>query len=94
MHEHLFEHQKALDEADLQTYAIELGLDGDRFEQDRRSPEVAGHIDRDIDSGERCGVEGTPTFYVNGIRHDGGYDLENLRAAIVASMQPSSEALR
>jgi hypothetical protein len=73
MHEYLFERQKALKDADLRSYAIELGLDAGRFERDRTSPEIARRIDRDLASGERSGVQGTPTFYVNGIRHDAGY---------------------
>ena len=92
MHEYLFEHQKQLKELDLRRYATELGLDADRFERDRRSPEVAHRIERDLASGERSGVEGTPTFYVNGVRHDGSYELDSLREAIVASMQPASNA--
>ena len=92
MHEYLFEHQNHLEELDLQKYATELGLDADRFERDRRSPEIARRIDQDINSGERSGVEGTPTFYVNDIRHDGGFDLESLRQAIVTSMQRISQA--
>ena len=87
MHDYLFEHQKQLEELDLQTYAIELRLDADRFDRDRRSLDIAGRIDRDLHSGERSGVEGPPTFYVNGIRHDGGYDLDSLRPAIVASVR-------
>ena len=86
MHEYLFEHQQQLEDADLQRYALELGLDVDRFERERKSLEIGRRIDRDLDSGERSGVEGTPTFYVNGIRHEGGYDLESLRPAIAASM--------
>jgi protein-disulfide isomerase len=84
MHAYLFDHQHALEDADLKRYAVELGLDSDRFARDRTSPEVENRIDRDLASGERSGVPGTPTFYVNGIRHDGGYDLESLRSAIVA----------
>jgi len=87
MHELLFEHQNHLEELDLQKYVTELGLDADRFNRDRGSQDIAGRIDRNLDSGERSGVAGTPTFYVNGIRHDGGYDLDSLRSAIVASMQ-------
>jgi protein-disulfide isomerase len=84
MHEYLFEHQEALEDADLQRYAEELGLDSSRFARDRTSPDVENRIDRDLASGERSGVPGTPTFYVNGIWHDGGYDLESLRSAIAA----------
>jgi protein-disulfide isomerase len=86
MHEYLFEHQKALDELDLSRYAVELGLDPHRFERDRTTPEVAHRIERDLESGERSGVSGTPTFYVNGIRHDGGDDRGSLRSAIVARL--------
>ena len=92
MHEYLFEHQNHLEEHDLRTYAVELQLDADRFERDRKSPEIARRIDRDLNSGERSGVKGTPTFYVNGIRHDGGYELDSLRPAIDASMQNASKA--
>jgi protein-disulfide isomerase len=83
MHDYLFEHQKALADADLDRYAVELGLDADRFARDRTTPEVETRIERDLASGERSGVPGTPTFYVNGIRHDGGYDLESLRSALL-----------
>jgi protein-disulfide isomerase len=92
MHEHLFDHQQHLEDADLQRYAMELGLDVDRFNRDRSSSAIASRINRDLDGGERSGVEGTPTFYVNGMRHDGGYDLESLRPAIVTSMQRVSKA--
>jgi protein-disulfide isomerase len=90
MHEYLFAHQKALEEADLHQYAIELGLDLVRFARERTSPEVAARIDRDLASGERSGVEGTPTFYVNGVRHDGGYDVDSLRSAIKAHLSRAS----
>ena len=92
MHEYLFEHQNALEDADVRRYAVELGLDSDRFARDRTSPEVENRIDRDLASGERSGVPGTPTFFVNGIRHDGGYDLESLRSAIVADIDGRAKA--
>jgi len=92
MHEYLFEHQKALADADLKRYAVELGLDSDRFAHDRTSGDVENRIDRDVASGERSGVPGTPTFYVNGTRHDGGYDLESLRAAILAHIDWRAKA--
>jgi protein-disulfide isomerase len=92
MHEYLFEHQKALEDADLKRYALELGLDSDRFARDRTSPEVQSRIERDLTSGERSGVPGTPTFFVNGIRHDGGYDLESLRSAIAARIDGPTKA--
>ena len=92
MHDYLFEHQQALEDADLKRYAVELGLDSDRFARDRASPEVETRIDRDLASGERSGVPGTPAFYVNGIRHDGVYDLESLRSAILAHIDGRAQA--
>ena len=92
MHEYLFEHQEALEEADLERYAIELGLDAGRFERDRGAPPIARRIDRDLASGDRSGVEGTPTFFVDGVQHGGGYDLESLRLAIVASTERIAQA--
>ncbi len=86
MHEYLFEHQHALEDADLHQYALDLGLEPVRFDRDRTSPEVARRIDRDRASGERSGVIGTPTFYVNGVRHDGSFDVDSLRAAVATAM--------
>ncbi len=90
MHEYLFEHQKALAESDLHRYALELRLDGERFEHDRRSSRVRERVERDLASGEAGGVQGTPTFYVNGIRHDGSYDVDSLRSAVVGHLRSGS----
>jgi len=90
MHEYLFEHQKALAESDLRRYALELRLDGERFEHDRRSSRVRERVERDLASGEASGVQGTPTFYVNGIRHDGSYDVDSLRSAVVGHLRSGS----
>ena len=92
MHEYLFEHQKALEDAALRRYAVELGLDSDRFARDRTSRQVESRIERDLASGERSGVIGTPTFYVDGIRHERGYDLESLRSAILAHLDGRAKA--
>jgi protein-disulfide isomerase len=91
MHEYLCEHQKALAESDLHSYALELRLDADRFERDRRSSQVIERVERDLASGEASGVQGTPTFFVNGTRHDGAYDLESLRSAVVGHLRSGSE---
>jgi protein-disulfide isomerase len=75
MHELLFHRQKALDEDDLRTYASEIGLDLDRFDQDRADAEVLARIERDVASGEATGVvRGTPTLFVEGDLYQGGYD--------------------
>jgi protein-disulfide isomerase len=87
MHDYLFEHQQALEETDLHQYAIDLGLEPDRFDRDRTSAEVTQRINRDRQSGERSGVPGTPTFFVNGVRHDAPFDVDSLRSAIMAQLQ-------
>jgi len=85
MHEYLFEHQHALEDADLHQYALDLGLEPVRFDRDRASGEPTL---RGVDS---AGVMGTPTFYVNGVRHDGSFDVDSLRAAVVAVMERPTE---
>lgn len=64
----LFEHQRALEDEDLTRYAQQIGLDLERFEADLHAPETQAAIERDREEGSRLGVEGTPTFFVNGRR--------------------------
>jgi protein-disulfide isomerase len=64
------------------------------FDRDRTSPGVARRIDRDLASGERSGVEGTPTFYVNGVRHDGRFDMDSPRSAIMVQLTGVEEERR
>jgi protein-disulfide isomerase len=85
MHDLLFEHQDALEDEDLLTYASVLGLDVERFVQDLASGVYAPRVREHFMSGVRSGVNGTPTFFVNGRRHDGGYDLPTLLHAIAAA---------
>ena len=83
MHERLFHRQKALEDGDLRGYAAQLGLDVTAFDTDRASTAVADRIRRDIDSGLSSGqVLGTPTLFINGILHRGGYDPPTLLAAL------------
>jgi Na+/H+ antiporter NhaA len=85
MHDVLFEHQDALRLPDLMRYAEELGLDRERFANDLRLHAHAGRIAEDVDSADLSGVSGTPTFFVNGRRHYGAYDLATLSAAVRAA---------
>jgi 2-hydroxychromene-2-carboxylate isomerase len=79
MHELLFHRHKELDDEDLQRYAAEVGLDVSRFNRDRSSPDVARRIERDVKSGLASGeVRGTPTLFIDGIVHLGGYDAATL----------------
>jgi NhaA family Na+:H+ antiporter len=81
MHAALFEHDQ-LNEASLIEYAADLGLDLDQFQRDLAEQRYAGKVDQDFRSGIRSGVNGTPTFFVNGERYDGAWDLESLREAV------------
>jgi protein-disulfide isomerase len=83
MHELLFHRQKALDDGDLLGYAAQLGLDVAAFDRDRASTAVAERIRRDVDSGLASRqVLGTPTLFIDGIVHRGGYDPPALLAAL------------
>jgi len=84
MHDLLFEHQDALRKADLLRYAEQLGLDVERFKEALVSREFAGRVESDVDSADLSGVSGTPTFFVNGRRHHGAFDLPSLKAAVKA----------
>ena len=85
MHDLLFEHQDALRFGDLVRYAGELGLDAEQFADDLRRRAYAGRVSSDVDSADLSGVSGTPTFFVNGRRHHGAFDLETLSAAVKAA---------
>ena len=83
MHELLYHRQKALDDGDLRGYAAQLGLDVAGFDRDRASTAVADRIRRDVDSGLASGqVLGTPTLFIEGVVHLGGYDPPTLLAAL------------
>ena len=86
MHDYLFEHQRALDDAHLVQYAVALNLDKDRFVREMTEHKYANRVREDFLSGVRSGVNGTPTFFINGVRHDDSYELETLLAAIEAAM--------
>jgi len=86
MHDSLFEHQRALDDAHLVHYAVALNLDKERFEREMTEHVHTNRVREDFLSGVRSGVNGTPTFFINGVRHDDSYALETLLAAIEAAM--------
>ncbi|HJY69644.1 MAG TPA: Na+/H+ antiporter NhaA [Streptosporangiaceae bacterium] len=82
LHDLLLEHQGALTVRDLTGYATSLGLDIERFNADLRKHVGAARVAEDTDSADLSGVSGTPTFFVNGMRHYGAYDIENLSKAV------------
>jgi protein-disulfide isomerase len=83
MHELRFGRQTSLEDEDLRRYAVELDLDVARFELDRMSPAVLARVGRDVESGRASRqVTGTPTLFIDGVVHRGGYDRAQLLEAI------------
>ena len=87
MHDRLFEYQDALGDEDLVAHAVALGLDVERFVRELAGGMYAARVREDFISGVRSGVNGTPTFYVNGVRHDGGVDVGSLLAAVLEARE-------
>jgi len=85
MHDLLMQHQDALKPRDLVSYAAALGLDVDRFTDDLKHHAGAARVESDVDGADLSGVTGTPTFFVNGRRHHGAFDIESLAASVRAA---------
>jgi Na+/H+ antiporter NhaA len=85
MHDLLFDHQEALRPSDLVGYAGQLGLDTERFAEDLRKHAGAARVAEDVDGADLSTVSGTPTFFVNGRRHHGAYDIGTLSASVRAA---------
>jgi Na+/H+ antiporter NhaA len=82
MHDLLLASQNALLPSDLIAYGEQLGLDVERFERDLREHTGAARVAEDVEGADLSGVSGTPTFFVNGRRHPGAYDIASLSAAV------------
>jgi Na+/H+ antiporter NhaA len=82
MHDLLLDHQDLLGFSDLARYAEQLGLDVERFTNQLQDHAGAARVAEDIDSADLSGVSGTPTFFINGRRHYGAYDIETLTTAV------------
>ncbi|HEY1591504.1 MAG TPA: Na+/H+ antiporter NhaA [Solirubrobacteraceae bacterium] len=85
MYDTLLTHQDALMARDLVGYAADLGLDIERFREDLRKRRGGGRIADDVESADASEVSGTPTFFINGRRHYGAYDVDTLSAAVKAA---------
>ena len=82
MHDLLLSHQDELRPADLLRYAEQLGIDPERFHDEIREGVHQTRVAQDVESADVSGVSGTPTFFINGQRHYGAFDLATLTAAI------------
>jgi protein-disulfide isomerase len=82
MHDTLYVNQTRLEPSALLVYAEAIGLDVQRFTLDLQTHSHAPKVREDFLSGVRSGVNGTPSFFINGRRHDGAWDYEDLLAAV------------
>ena len=82
MHDQLYRGRGRLGQRDLIGYAVAVGLALPAFERQLASHQHYERVREDFISGVRSGVNGTPTFFVNGLRHDGGHDAPTLLAAL------------
>lgn len=87
MHDMLYERQSLLSETALLEFAKEVGLNIPDFEMDLRDPTLGRKIEADFESGMRSGVNGTPSFFINGDKHNGPYDYASLARAIEEKMR-------
>ena len=81
----LITRQDELGIKDLLRHAEELGLDVERFKHALKARKGAARVAQDVESADLSGVSGTPTFFVNGRRHHGAYDIVSLSAAVIAA---------
>lgn len=95
MHDGLFEHQDALEAEDIIGYAKSLGLDMAQFARDLKDPKITKRVRDDFRSGVRSGVNGTPTFFINGNRYEGSWANEkDFMQALHDAAQQSGRGVR
>ncbi|MDQ3718363.1 MAG: DsbA family protein [Thermoproteota archaeon] len=86
MHDYLFEHQKVLDDLHLLEYAQKVGLDIDKFKQEMSGHIYAPLINKSLKSGIESGVEGTPTFFVNGVCYENSWDFDTFSSFLKGNL--------
>ncbi|MET8694118.1 Na+/H+ antiporter NhaA [Streptomyces bauhiniae] len=94
MHDVLLSHQGELSPQDLLRHAQDLGLDVKKFQRDLRDRAVASRVAEDVETADRSGVAGSPTFFVNGRLHRGAYDLATLTESVRAAQERAAIAGR
>jgi protein-disulfide isomerase len=89
MHDYIFHHQYTLEDSDQARFAETIGLDMQLYANDMARQRSLTHIEEDVESGERSGVQGTPTFFINGVLYRGSWEQDALLAALQAASQES-----
>jgi protein-disulfide isomerase len=92
MHSLLFTNQRRLDDDSLMSYAQRIGVDTERFRSDMDGEEVARLVRRHFEGGLRSGVNRTPTFFINGQRHDGDNSYEALKYDIQVALRENHQS--
>ncbi len=91
MHDVLYEHQRALGDRALIAYATEIGIDAARVERELESGTYADKVRADFRGGVRSGVNGTPTFFINGERYDGAWsDVGDFAGALTSAAEATA----
>ena len=89
MHDSIFYHQHTLQDADLEQLAEVVGLDRQQYARDMVDQRALARIQEDVEGGERSGVQGTPTFFINGVLYRGTWEQHTLLSALQAASRPS-----
>jgi protein-disulfide isomerase len=89
MHDYIFHHQHTLEDSDLAQFAEAVGLDLQQYTRDITEQRGLARIEEDVESGERSGVQGTPTFFINGVLYRGSWERDALLAALQAASKAS-----
>ena len=85
LHDYLFHHQHALEDADLAGFAEAVGLDLQQYTRDMAERRSLARIEEDVERGERSGVQGTPTFFINDVMYRGSWEQDALLPALQAA---------
>lgn len=91
MHDHLFEHQNELEDGHLLEYAKIVGLDTERFKKEISEHVYVPVINNSLKNGIKSGVEGTPTFFLNGVRYEDSWELETLFETIRSAIKKENK---
>jgi len=89
MHDYIFHHQHTLGDADLAQFAEAVGLDLQQYARAMAEQRALARIEEDVEGGERSGVQGTPTFFINGALYRGSWERDALLAALQAASRTS-----
>ena len=89
MHDYIFHHQHTLEDSDLEQFAEAVGLDMQQFARAMAEQRSLARIEEDVEGGERSGVQGTPTFFINGVLYRGSWKQDALLAALQAASRTS-----